>query len=174
MSVVRRWWVAGVLAVGAAQLVAAQDRQPPGATPPGQKKLPAAQPQPGGLPVGAVARPGEKNRVRVVTWNKDGYLSSRGFEIDWDAPGRKEQQPIALHAVVVGVSQYAADALSLRFAAKDAADMARALELGGKSASVILDDADLAAAVKGTIGACFLNSGQTCSAHTRMLVPQAR
>jgi betaine-aldehyde dehydrogenase len=49
-----------------------------------------------------------------------------------------------------------------------------ALELGGKSASVILDDADLAAAVKGTVNACFLNSGQTCSAHTRMLVPEAR
>ena len=49
-----------------------------------------------------------------------------------------------------------------------------ALELGGKSASVVLDDADLAAAVKGTINACYLNSGQTCSAHTRMLVPRAR
>ncbi|WP_432823317.1 aldehyde dehydrogenase family protein [Trichloromonas sp.] len=49
-----------------------------------------------------------------------------------------------------------------------------ALELGGKSAAVILDDADLAAAVKGTLNACFLNSGQTCSAHTRMLVPQSR
>jgi betaine-aldehyde dehydrogenase len=48
------------------------------------------------------------------------------------------------------------------------------LELGGKSASVILDDADLAAAVKGTVNACFLNSGQTCSAHTRMLVPEDR
>jgi betaine-aldehyde dehydrogenase len=49
-----------------------------------------------------------------------------------------------------------------------------ALELGGKSASVILDDADLAAAVKGTLSACFLNSGQTCSAHTRMLVPESK
>lgn len=49
-----------------------------------------------------------------------------------------------------------------------------ALELGGKSASVILDDADLAAAVKGTVNACFLNSGQTCSAHTRMLVPESK
>ena len=46
-----------------------------------------------------------------------------------------------------------------------------ALELGGKSASVILADADLEAAVKGTVSACLLNSGQTCSAHTRMLVP---
>jgi aldehyde dehydrogenase (NAD+) len=48
------------------------------------------------------------------------------------------------------------------------------LELGGKSASVILEDADLAAAVKGTVSACFLNSGQTCSAHTRMLVPESK
>jgi aldehyde dehydrogenase (NAD+) len=48
-----------------------------------------------------------------------------------------------------------------------------ALELGGKSASVILDDADLAAAVKGTINGCYLNSGQTCTALTRMLVPQS-
>ncbi len=49
-----------------------------------------------------------------------------------------------------------------------------ALELGGKSASVILEDANIEAAVKGTVGACMLNSGQTCSAHTRMLVPASR
>ena len=49
-----------------------------------------------------------------------------------------------------------------------------ALELGGKSASVILDDADFEAAVRGTVSACMLNSGQTCSAHTRMLVPATR
>ena len=48
------------------------------------------------------------------------------------------------------------------------------LELGGKSASVILEDADLAAAVKGTVGNCYLNSGQTCVALTRMLVPEAK
>ncbi|MBI1942323.1 MAG: aldehyde dehydrogenase family protein [Betaproteobacteria bacterium] len=48
-----------------------------------------------------------------------------------------------------------------------------ALELGGKSASVILDDADLAAAVKGTVSGCYLNSGQTCTALTRMLVPES-
>ena len=48
-----------------------------------------------------------------------------------------------------------------------------ALELGGKSASVILDDADLATAVKGTVNGCYLNSGQTCTALTRMLVPDS-
>jgi aldehyde dehydrogenase (NAD+) len=49
-----------------------------------------------------------------------------------------------------------------------------ALELGGKSASVILDDADLATAVKSTVNGCYLNSGQTCTALTRMLVPEAK
>ncbi len=48
------------------------------------------------------------------------------------------------------------------------------LELGGKSANVILDDADLAAAVSDGVGKCYLNSGQTCSALTRMLVPRSR
>lgn len=47
-----------------------------------------------------------------------------------------------------------------------------ALELGGKSADLILDDADLPRAVKAGISSCFLNSGQTCTAHTRMLVPR--
>ena len=46
-----------------------------------------------------------------------------------------------------------------------------ALELGGKSANVILDDADLQKAVTDGVGKCFLNSGQTCTALTRMLVP---
>jgi aldehyde dehydrogenase (NAD+) len=49
-----------------------------------------------------------------------------------------------------------------------------ALELGGKSPNVILDDADLEAAVTDGVSKCFLNSGQTCSALTRMLVPRAR
>ena len=49
-----------------------------------------------------------------------------------------------------------------------------ALELGGKSASVVLDDADLAAAIKTTVNVCFLNSGQTCNALTRLLVPESR
>jgi aldehyde dehydrogenase (NAD+) len=49
-----------------------------------------------------------------------------------------------------------------------------ALELGGKSANVILDDADLKTAVGYGVANCFLNSGQTCSAHTRMLVPREK
>ena len=49
-----------------------------------------------------------------------------------------------------------------------------ALELGGKSAAIILDDADFKRAVKAEVGNCYLNSGQTCTAHTRMLVPESR
>ena len=47
-------------------------------------------------------------------------------------------------------------------------------ELGGKSANIILDDADLSAAIPSAVGACFLNSGQTCSALTRLLVPSSK
>jgi aldehyde dehydrogenase (NAD+) len=48
------------------------------------------------------------------------------------------------------------------------------LELGGKSPNIILDDADLAKAVRGGVQNCYLNSGQTCSAWTRMLVPKSK
>jgi aldehyde dehydrogenase (NAD+) len=49
-----------------------------------------------------------------------------------------------------------------------------ALELGGKSANVILADADLTRAVKVGVGNAFMNSGQTCTAWTRMLVDRSR
>jgi len=51
------------------------------------------------------------------------------------------------------------------------------LELGGKSPNLILDDLDdegFTKAVAAGVGKCFLNSGQTCTALTRMLVPRAR
>jgi aldehyde dehydrogenase (NAD+) len=49
-----------------------------------------------------------------------------------------------------------------------------ALELGGKSANVILDDADFEKAVRSGVNNCYFNSGQTCSAWTRMLVPREK
>jgi aldehyde dehydrogenase (NAD+) len=48
------------------------------------------------------------------------------------------------------------------------------LELGGKSASVILDDADFEPAVRASLNHAFINCGQTCASWTRMLVPRAR
>jgi aldehyde dehydrogenase (NAD+) len=49
-----------------------------------------------------------------------------------------------------------------------------AQELGGKSAHIILDDADLETAVKEGVQACFRNTGQSCNAPTRMLVPRSK
>lgn len=60
--------------------------------------------------------------------------------------------------------------------AKNAADTVKrvAQELGGKSANIILDDADLKSAVGGGVLQCFQNSGQSCNAPTRMLVPKEK
>jgi aldehyde dehydrogenase (NAD+) len=58
--------------------------------------------------------------------------------------------------------------------AKAAADTVKRVtqELGGKSANILLDDVDLDAAVAAGVTACVLNSGQSCNAPTRMLVPE--
>ncbi|UZK70927.1 aldehyde dehydrogenase family protein [Sphingomonas sp. S1-29] len=60
--------------------------------------------------------------------------------------------------------------------AKSAADTVKRVhqELGGKAPSVVLDSADMAKAVPGTLMAVLLNSGQSCIAPTRLLVPAAR
>ena len=73
--------------------------------------------------------PGRKNTVEVLTYNADGYLSSRGLVREFDGPGTAVIEPPHLHAIVVGVSNYRGDKLNLRYAAKDAADFAAALHL---------------------------------------------
>ena len=84
-------------------------------------------------------------------------------------------EAMATHPEVDMISFTGSTRAGKRVAELAAASVKRvALELGGKSASVVLDDADLADAVRGTVNACFLNSGQTCSAHTRLLVPESR
>ena len=49
-----------------------------------------------------------------------------------------------------------------------------ALELGGKSANIILDDADMGKAVPASLGQAFINSGQVCAALSRLIVPESR
>ncbi|MES2490170.1 MAG: aldehyde dehydrogenase family protein [Pseudomonadota bacterium] len=60
--------------------------------------------------------------------------------------------------------------------AKSAANTVKRVcqELGGKSAFIVLDDAKLAENVAGATGGMMVNSGQTCSAGSRLLVPKAR
>ncbi|MCP4662361.1 MAG: aldehyde dehydrogenase family protein, partial [bacterium] len=84
-------------------------------------------------------------------------------------------EAVARHADVDMVSFTGSTQAGKRVAEVAAATVKRvAQELGGKSANVILDDADLTRAVRVGVNHCFLNSGQTCSAWTRMLVPRAR
>jgi acyl-CoA reductase-like NAD-dependent aldehyde dehydrogenase len=87
--------------------------------------------------------------------------------------GPEVGEALVRHPEVDMVSFTGSTRAGQRIAALAGQDIKRlALELGGKSAAVVLPGADLAAAVKATLGGCFLNSGQTCSATTRLLVPR--
>jgi aldehyde dehydrogenase (NAD+) len=84
-------------------------------------------------------------------------------------------EALAAHPLVDMVSFTGSTRAGRRVAAVGAETVKRvALELGGKSASVVLDDADLVRAVKITVANCFMNNGQACSALTRLLVPADR
>ena len=84
-------------------------------------------------------------------------------------------EALAVHPEVDMVSFTGSTRAGTRVAEVAAATVKRvAQELGGKSANVILDDADLQKAVRTGVSNCFLNTGQTCSAWTRMLVPRDR
>ncbi len=90
-------------------------------------------------------------------------------------PGGEVGEAIATHPDVDMVSLTGSGEVGAQVS-KDAADTVKrvGLELGGKSANIVLDDADPAAVAMGAVFACFLNSGQTCSALTRLLVPRSR
>lgn len=75
---------------------------------------------------------GEENKIRVQAWNVENYLSSRGDEKPWVAPGPTNKQPPEVYAIVGGISQYAGAKLKLRYAGTDAVAMANAIELGAK------------------------------------------
>ena len=82
---------------------------------------------------------------------------------------------IAAHPEVDMVSFTGSTATGARISHLAADRIAKvSLELGGKSANIILDDADLVRAVKVGVANAFLNSGQTCTAWTRMLVHRDR
>jgi aldehyde dehydrogenase (NAD+) len=83
-------------------------------------------------------------------------------------------QAIARHPHVDMVSFTGSTRAGILVARTAAATVKRvAQELGGKSANIILSDADLETAVGRGVEACFLNSGQCCDAPSRMLVPRS-
>ncbi|MBY6139316.1 aldehyde dehydrogenase family protein [Leisingera daeponensis] len=89
--------------------------------------------------------------------------------------GPEVGEALVRHPAIAAVSFTGSTAAGKRVAALAAEGVKRvSLELGGKSAAVVLEGADLAAAVKATLGSCLLNSGQTCNAMTRLIVPEAR
>ena len=84
-------------------------------------------------------------------------------------------EALALHPDVDAISFTGSTAAGRRVSEAAAGTIKRvALELGGKSPNIILEDADLQKAITDGVAKCFLNSGQTCSALTRMLVPRSR
>jgi aldehyde dehydrogenase (NAD+) len=84
-------------------------------------------------------------------------------------------QVLAEHADVDMVSFTGSTRAGVLVARAAAATVKRvAQELGGKSANIILPDADFAAAVEAGVQGCFGNAGQSCDAPTRMLVPADR
>jgi aldehyde dehydrogenase (NAD+) len=93
-------------------------------------------------------------------------------------PGRVVGERIASHPDIDMVSFTGSTSAGSRVAAVAAGTIKRvALELGGKSANILLDDLDDAQfekAVRDGISKCYLNSGQTCTALTRMIVPRSR
>lgn len=88
-------------------------------------------------------------------------------------PGPEVGETLVRHPEIDMVSFTGSTKAGRHIAAIAGSDIKRmALELGGKSASLILPGADLSTAIKVTLAGCMLNSGQTCSATTRLLVPR--
>jgi aldehyde dehydrogenase (NAD+) len=82
---------------------------------------------------------------------------------------------LSSHPGVDMISITGSEAAGIEVAKNAAATVKRVCqELGGKSANIVLDDADFATNVAKGVGGMMINSGQTCSATSRMLVPKAR
>jgi aldehyde dehydrogenase (NAD+) len=125
----------------------------------------------------AVIKPSEMSAIqtRIVTEAlHEARLPPGVFNI---VTGRGETvgAEIAAHPDVAKISFTGSTAVGKGILRAGAETLKRVtLELGGKSPSLILDDADLVAAVPLAVQAGFMNSGQACIAGTRILVPKSR
>ena len=88
--------------------------------------------------------------------------------------GAEVGQALAAHPDVDMVSFTGSTRAGILVAQAGAAGVKRVCqELGGKSANILLDDVDLETTVRRGVASCFLNSGQSCDAPTRLLIPAA-
>ncbi|MDN5896245.1 MAG: aldehyde dehydrogenase family protein [Nocardioides sp.] len=84
-------------------------------------------------------------------------------------------EPLVAHPEVDVVSFTGSTSVGVRIGEVAASGVKRvALELGGKSANVLLDDVDVATALPASISSWLINNSQTCAALTRMVVPRSR
>src|SRR5262249_59981959 len=89
--------------------------------------------------------------------------------------GREVGEHLVRHAGVDKVAFTGSTAAGRRIAAICGEQLKRvSLELGGKSAAIVLDDADLGATVEGLKFASLMNNGQACVAQTRILASRSR
>jgi len=89
--------------------------------------------------------------------------------------GREVGEHLVRHRGIDKVSFTGSTAAGRRIAAICGEQLKRVtLELGGKSAAIILDDADLASTIGGVLPAAIMNNGQACVAQTRILASHAR
>jgi betaine-aldehyde dehydrogenase len=113
----------------------------------------------------------------------DAYLLAQALEeagipkgvVNIVAAGREVGEHLVTHPGIDKVAFTGSTAAGKRIAALCGERLRRVtLELGGKSAAILLDDVDLAAAIPTLLPACIMNNGQACVAQTRILAPRAR
>jgi aldehyde dehydrogenase (NAD+) len=124
-----------------------------------------------------VLKPSEYSPFSAVLWAKvmhEAGVPAGVFNLI-NGDGQSTGAPLASHREVDMVSFTGSTRAGAEVARSAAASVKRVhQELGGKSPNVLLDDADFERAVRQSVLHVFQNSGQSCNAPTRMLVPASR
>ena len=124
-----------------------------------------------------VLKPSEVAPLNAIIWTEimDAAGVPKGVYNLVNGDGPDVGAPLSAHPDVDMVS-FTGSTRAGVLVAKAAADTVKrvAQELGGKSANIVLEDADLQKAVSSGVMSCFTNSGQSCNAPTRMFVPASK
>ncbi|HVH06817.1 MAG TPA: aldehyde dehydrogenase [Myxococcota bacterium] len=113
----------------------------------------------------------------------DSYLLAQALEevgipkgvVNIVAAGREVGEHLVSHPGIDKVAFTGSTAAGRKIAAACGERLRRVtLELGGKSAAILLDDVNVAAAIPTLLPACIMNNGQACVAQTRILAPKSR